>query len=74
MEECKVENVEMQLSPDKATLIIKVDLTRRGEPSGSGKSIIIASTGGNIVVPGGNKTMIGLNVYTKNPDYEPPKG
>ena len=46
-------------------LIIKVDLTKEFGPSSSGKTIIVASTEGNIPVDGHEKTRIGLNVYKK---------
>ena len=44
-------------------LVIRVDLTKEYGLSGSGKSVIIASTGGNIAVPGREEVKIGLNVY-----------
>ncbi len=48
-------------------LIIKVDLTKDFGPSSSGKTIIIASTEGNISVPGHDDTKIGLNIYKYPP-------
>jgi hypothetical protein len=42
-------------------LIVKVDLTKRLHPSGSGKTMIVGTTGGNAALPGGLK--VGLNVY-----------
>jgi hypothetical protein len=44
------------------TLIIKVDLTKEFGPSSSKKSIIIASTEGNVFVPD-RQEKVGLNVY-----------
>jgi len=58
-----MENVEMTI--DHGKLIITVDLTRDLGPSGSGKSIMIATTAGNVDVPGAPDTKIGLNVYRK---------
>ena len=46
-------------------LTIKVDLSQRFGKSSSGKSTIIASTEGNISVPGNEEIKIGLNIYTK---------
>ena len=46
-------------------LTIKVDLTKEFGPSSSGKTIIIASTEGNIAVEGHEEAKIGLNVYKK---------
>ena len=45
-------------------LTIKVDLTKEFGPSSSGKTIIIASTEGNIAVPERDEK-VGLNVYRK---------
>jgi hypothetical protein len=46
-------------------LTIKVDLTQDFGKSASGKTNIIATTEGNISVPGSNVIKIGLNVYKK---------
>jgi len=45
-------------------LTIKVDLSKEFGPSASGKTIIIASTEGNISVPD-RVEKVGLNVYRK---------
>ena len=44
-------------------LVIKVDLSKEFGPSSSGKTIIIASTEGNVSVPGAEEKKVGLNVY-----------
>lgn len=54
-------NVEFKVQGDK--LIIMVDLTKTFGQSGSGKSMVIASTGGNVSVPGKEAVKVGLNVY-----------
>lgn len=59
-----MKNVEMKVEDN--ILIIKVDLNKEFGPSSSGKTIIIASTEGNISVDGHDKTKIGLNVYKRN--------
>ena len=59
-----MKNVEMTV--EENTLIIKVDLSKDFGPSKSGKTIIVASTEGNVSVPGRDEKM-GLNVY-KYPD------
>jgi hypothetical protein len=46
-------------------LVIKVDLSKPGEVSSSGKSLVIGSTEGNVSVPDRPDVKIGLNVYTK---------
>lgn len=51
-------------SIDKDTLTIKVDLSKDFGPSKSGKTIIIASSEGNVKVEGAAETVrMGLNVY-----------
>ena len=65
-----MQNVEMHLNHGKLTII--VDIEKNFGPSKSGKTINIASTKGNVTVPGSNDTehspyecKIGLNVYRK---------
>jgi hypothetical protein len=57
-----MKNVEMTLAGN--ILTITVDLTKEFGPSSSGKTIIIASTEGNVAVPERDEK-IGLNVYRK---------
>jgi len=58
-----MKNVEMKVEDN--ILTVKVDLTKEFGPSSSGKTIIIASTEGNIAVEGYEEAKIGLNVYKK---------
>jgi protein involved in polysaccharide export with SLBB domain len=58
-----MKNIEMSVNGD--VLTIKVDLSKTFGKSSSGKSTIIASTEGNVSVPGKEEIKIGLNVYTK---------
>jgi len=58
-----MKNVEFSVNGD--VLTIKVDLSKTYGKSSSGKSTIIASTEGNVSVPGKDEVKIGLNVYTK---------
>ncbi len=60
-----MKNVEMTVDGD--ILTIKVDLTKEFGPSSSGKTIIIASTEGNVAVPERDEK-VGLNVYKKPGD------
>ena len=57
-----MKNVEMTI--EGTTLTIKIDLTKEFGPSASGKTIIIASTEGNITIPT-RVEKVGLNVYRK---------
>ncbi len=57
-----MKNVE--LSVQGTMLTIKVDLSKEFGPSASGKTIIIASTEGNVTIPD-RLEKIGLNVYRK---------
>ena len=54
-------NVEFEVEGDQ--LIIRVDLSQELGVSSSGKSVIIATTGGNVEVPGWEAVKVGLNVY-----------
>jgi hypothetical protein len=58
-----MKNVEMKT--EGSILTIKVDLSREFGPSSSGKTIIIASTEGNVAVEGHEEIKVGLNVYKK---------
>jgi len=58
-----MKNVEMKI--ENNILIVKIDLTKEFGPSTSGKTIIIASTEGNVAIDGRENTKIGLNVYKK---------
>lgn len=56
----------MKMTTKGTTLTIEVDLSKRFEKSKSGKTTIIASSGGNVPVPGTDSGAIcGLNIYTK---------
>ena len=57
-----MKNVEMTVAGN--ILTIKVDLTKEFGPSASGKTIIVASTEGNITIPE-REEKVGLNVYRK---------
>jgi hypothetical protein len=46
-------------------LTIKVDLSQDFGKSSSGKTNIIATTEGNISIPGKEEVKIGLNIYKK---------
>ena len=56
-----MQNVEFELEGDQ--LIIRIDLSQELGVSSSGKSVIIATTGGNVAVPGWEAFKVGLNVY-----------
>jgi len=56
-----MKNVDIKVEGKKA--IITVDLTQDFGPSKSGKTRIIATTEGNVSIPGHPDIKIGLNVY-----------
>lgn len=56
-----MKNVEMKVHNN--ILTITVDLSKEFGLSSSGKNIIIASTEGNISIPGFDEKKIGLNIY-----------
>ena len=57
-----MKNVEF--SVEGSMLTIKIDLSKEFGPSSSGKNIIVASTEGNVAIPG-REEKIGLNIYRK---------
>jgi hypothetical protein len=60
-----MKNIKMMLKG--TTLLIEVDLSKEFGLSSSGKSVQIASTDGNVSVPGREEVKIGLNVYRPRP-------
>ena len=58
-----MQNVSVQVEGN--TLVLTVDLDQELGVSSSGKSVIIATTGGNVSlsVPGYDEIKVGLNVY-----------
>lgn len=61
MIEGELKNVTLEV--DGNTLTITVDLSKELGPSASGKSTLIASTGGAVTVEGGAR--VNLSVYRK---------
>lgn len=59
-----MKNVEVSVDGD--VLTIRVDLSKHFGPSSTGKTIIIATTEGNVSLPDRDEK-IGLNVYRKSP-------
>jgi hypothetical protein len=62
-ESYSMKNCEMKLTGN--ILTITVDVSKDFGKSSSGKSIIIASTEGNVSIPEKDDIKIGLNVYKK---------
>lgn len=58
-----MQNITM--SRDGNRLKIEIDLSRDYGPSTSGKTVIVASSRGNSLVPGTEDTFIGLNCFRK---------
>jgi hypothetical protein len=58
-----MKNCEMKLTG--TILTITVDVSKDFGKSSSGKSVIIASTEGNVSIPEKDDIKIGLNVYKK---------
>jgi hypothetical protein len=59
----EVKNVEMK--QDGNMLTITVDMSKDFGPSKSGKTVIIASTGGAVPHPDDNAVSVNLNIYRK---------
>jgi hypothetical protein len=58
-----MKNVEMSVKNNKLTIV--VDLSKDFGESKSGKSITVATTGGNQSVPGHEDIKLGLNIFKK---------
>lgn len=58
-----MENCQIEVKGDK--LVVTMDLTKRLRPSGSGKTVIVGTSGGNAALPGGLR--VGINVFAPNP-------
>ena len=58
-----MKNVEMKV--EGTVMTITVDLSKDFGPSSSGKTTIIATTEGNVTIPG-REEKIGLNIYKKS--------
>jgi hypothetical protein len=58
-----MKNIDMQVQGD--ILTVRVDLKKEFGFSSSGKTIIIATTEGNVSVPEHESIKIGINVYRK---------
>jgi hypothetical protein len=56
-----MKNVEMKV--EGTILTIKVDLSKEFGPFKSGKTILIATTEGNVKIPEHEDKKVGLNVY-----------
>lgn len=56
-----MENIRFEV--EGRQLVIVIDLDQVCGQSSSGKSTIIATTGGNVSVPGHEEIKVGVNVY-----------
>ncbi len=56
-----MQNVSFQVQGEQ--LVITIDLTQELGVSASGKSLLIATTSGNVLVPGYEEIKLGLNCY-----------
>ncbi|GLV57527.1 hypothetical protein KDH_43630 [Dictyobacter sp. S3.2.2.5] len=60
-----MQNIQLSVQGDR--LVIEVDLSQELGVSASGKSVIIATTGGNVSVPGCEDIKLGVNIYRPQP-------
>jgi hypothetical protein len=56
-----MDNVQIEVRDKKA--IITIDLTKEFGLSKSGKTIVVATTRGNVPIPGAEAYRLGLNCY-----------
>lgn len=56
-------NIEAEVKAGK--LVLTIDVAAEHGRSASGKSTIVATTRGNVQVPGANGLVLGLNAYRR---------
>ena len=56
-----MDNIEIEVKDNKA--IITIDLNKDFGASKSGKTIVVATTRGNVPIPGAEDIKLGLNCY-----------
>jgi len=59
--EMTMDNVEIEIKDNKA--VITIDLSKDFGPSKSGKTIVVATTRGNVPIPGAENIRLGINCY-----------
>lgn len=62
-----LENIVMNHDTETGLLHLTIDLNAPTRVSSTGNTDITASSKGNYLIPGTDKMLIGLNVYTKRP-------
>ena len=55
------------LAVDGDTLTVTINLKERNGLSSSGKTVIVATTEGNVAIPGFEHIKLGVNAYTAPP-------
>ena len=60
-----MENIKIELNDNIA--IITIDLSKEFGKSGSGKTIVVATTRGNVPIPGAENFRLGVNCYKYPP-------
>ena len=56
-----MDNIQIEVKDNKA--VITIDLSKDFGPSKSGKTIVVATTRGNVPIPGAESIKLGLNCY-----------
>lgn len=56
----------IEAAVDGNILTLRIDLSARHGDSASGKTVIVATSGGNQAVPGGGGVVLGLNAYIRH--------
>ena len=61
-------DITVKIDKKAGTMTITVPMNRKPKPSSSGKSLVLASTSGNVVTDAehdGKPVIVGLNAYIK---------
>jgi hypothetical protein len=61
-----MENIKIETRGPRE-VIVTITLEGEGRVSGSGRSILLATTGGNVDIPGHPGVKLGVNVFKERP-------
>jgi hypothetical protein len=59
--EMTMDNIQIEVKDNKA--VITIDLIKDFGPSKSGKTVVVATTRGNVPIPGAENIRLGINCY-----------
>lgn len=67
-----MKNVDIKVDQKTQKVTITIDLKARHGVSKSGKTVIVASTEGNVSIPGHESIKLGINAYSTDKEEQTP--